>query len=37
MPAHTIHFDLIITIIDCLIQITIYEAAHIVVLFILLS
>jgi hypothetical protein len=37
MPAHTIHFDLIITIIACVIQTTIYEAAHIVVLLILLS
>lgn len=36
MPAHTIHFDRIITIIAYLIQIKIYEAAHIVILFILL-
>jgi len=37
MPAHTIHFELIITITACLVQIKIYEAAHIVILFNLLS
>lgn len=36
MPAHNIRFDLIITIIACLVQIKIYEAAHVVILFILL-
>jgi hypothetical protein len=37
MPAHTILFDQIITIIACLLQIEIYKAVHIVILFMLLA